>query len=364
MKVILLLPQQKSECSIFFQMFANLRVALSSLGIVCRIAEVETRGGVSFPYSGIEKVSTEGLGSFFRINSSEDTYFVTVDDYALMRRLHRLGHVDNLLIWAHYFYGHKFLFQEYRRIDRGFPRLSGRIILGKLAGYAPNFVAIQLSRWYWETLRRYPVVAQSLWTELLLERVFSVPTLGTLLVPVDPQICNVDLTLPRAGTLVFLGDQTETSLTALHTTLCALGEELTHPIDYFGDQRSGMLFAHEFGINMNYLGKISRSDLSLHFSKHLMTIAPVYNGTFEMVPIESLLCGTPVVSFPQPFMEVVGESKMVKCIWNLKGVTESVTEWSNLRFEERVEMRERILKRMNSLVVASNLIGYLTVIKE
>lgn len=364
MKVILLLPRQESRYSIFFETFSNLRSALSSLTIDCRIVEVGIAEGAAFPYESVERIAEEDLGAFLRANFSEDTYFVAVDGHALMRRLYRLGSVRNLLIWVHYLYGMKFIFDAYRRTDRMLPGQSMEVFAERYAGLVPNSAAIQLSRFYWRTLQRHPVVAQSLWTELLLERYFSVPTLGTLLIPVDPQAYDVDLTLPRAGVMVFLGDRRDTNLTVLHSTLSALGKKLTNPIDYFGEEESGSIFTGKFGIEMNYLGKIQRRDLCQRLSQHVMTIAPVYNGNFEMVPVESLLCGTPVISFPQPFMEVTGESGMVACIWNRRDVIERATEWPDLQLQVRTEMRETILEKMSSLAVARKLVRYLTLMRE
>lgn len=364
MKVILLLPQQKSVYSIFFEMFANLRAALSSLGTACRIVEVGSRGAASFPYGSAERIPEEDLGPYLRTNSSEDTYFVAVDGYALMKPLYRLGRVNNLLIWAHYFHGHKFLFKAYRRTDRTYSGFSKGLIAENFAGYVPNLAAIHLSRFYWKTLQRHPVVAQSLWTELLLERTLSVPTIGTLRIPVDPQAYDVDLTLPRAGTLVFLGDRTDTNLTVLYSTIRELGKKLTSPIDYFGEEASGSIFTRKFGVKMNYLGKIDRSELSHHYSRHMITIVPIYNGNFEMVPIESILCGTPVITFPQPFMEVTGDNNMVACIWNRRGVMDSVRKWSGLQLEEKIEVKERILKQMSSQTVARKLLWHLNTMGE
>ncbi|PSN81861.1 hypothetical protein B9Q01_09745 [Candidatus Marsarchaeota G1 archaeon OSP_D] len=56
----------------------------------------------------------------------------------------------------------------------------------------------------------------------------------------------------------------------------------------------------------------------------MVTITPIYNGNFEMVPIESLLSGTPVITYIQPFIEVTGQSLLIANINNKKELKENL----------------------------------------
>jgi hypothetical protein len=119
-----------------------------------------------------------------------------------------------------------------------------------------------------------------------------------------------------------------------------------------------------YGIKMNYLGKISREDLIKEYSLHFLTIAPVFNGNFEMVPIQSLLSGTPVITYLQPFMELTGECIMVANINNLIEVKDKIIAWKDLNVLTREKIKSIILERMNAKRVANDLLYKLSKLED
>ena len=119
------------------------------------------------------------------------------------------------------------------------------------------------------------------------------------------------------------------------------------------------LFESHFHIKLEYAGKLSREELSACYRSHFLTICPIFNGNFEMVPVESLMSGTPVISFVQPFMEVTGQSEMVANILNLSEIKAKVLLWRKLDGEIRERERNRILGDMDSRKVADQLITYI-----
>lgn len=78
-----------------------------------------------------------------------------------------------------------------------------------------------------------------------------------------------------------------------------------------------------------------------------------------MVPIESLLCGTPVVSFIQPFMEVTGQSPMISNILSCAEIKAKVKMWEQLELSTIEQERKKILAVMDKRKVAEQLRDYI-----
>lgn len=359
MRIILLLPSQKSIYSNLYEVFADLNNVLMEMNIESMIVEIRMGHDALFPFAKIEQLKIRDLINFINSNSDKDTYFITVDDYSIIKWLSHYRSFNNFIVWAHYFYGHKFIFQAYRENRNDFPITLSNKIVNFLSSLIPHFIAINYSRFYWETLSRYPTFSQSLWTGLLLERVYSIPVSGNILIPVDANMYEISHRTVRNNILVFLGDYSDTSLIDLERSLKILDRMFHVDVDYFGSEDLGNIFEKKFGRMMNFIGRIERKELSKQYSSHLVTVAPVFNGTFEMVPIQSLLCGTPVISFKQPFLEVTGESDMIANIHNEGEIKHKVQLWKNLDMQSRHAMRNTILEKMDSRKVAGDLLRHL-----
>jgi len=355
-KIILMLPGQKSVYSIFYESYADLNNALLSLGVESKIILVKEDEYAKFPFGNVDLTDFSGLNDLFEAGQDRDTVFLTVDDHPMLRWLSKRQKVSNLVIWAHYLYGQRFIFPLYRNAPTGLPVNSTERMINRFSSWIPNALAIRLFGFYWRTLKMYPVFAQSLWTGLMLERLFSVPVLGTLLTPVEHSLYEFPKQSKREGVLVFLGNASDTDINALNRTLMILGSDEISNIDYFGDRESGEIFEKKFGMEMNFIGKVERRELLKEYSEHELTISAVFNGNFEMVPVQSLLCGTPVISFNQPFMEVTGESDMIANIHNAGEIRTKVQIWKSLTMDSRQRMKNIIFEKMESKKVAENLL--------
>lgn len=357
MKIVLLLPFQNTRYSILYNVYRDLYEAILEMGIPIKILEVKLTGTIRYPYGNTEFIDKAEI---MNLEILDDTYVVTVDDHGLIRYLSSIRPIKNLLIWAHYFYGSKFLFQAYRNRNNSNEHSLNPLSFGKIFGIIPQSVGLRISKFYSKTLKLYPVVSQSVWTGLLLERVYSIRTSGILRVPVDPEIYEVNLNAVREGILIFLGNNDETDLFSLFNVINIIKTSQKNiKLDYFGDFQSGKTFQEKYGIKMNYLGSIERKELSIQYSTHIATIAPIYNGNFEMVPIESLLCGTPVISFLQPFLEVIGDSFLVANINNISEIERKIKSWFLLDVKQRGVEKNKILDQMNNKIIARQLIEYL-----
>ena len=359
MRIILILPGQKNAYSNLFEVYADLNNALQSLGIESRIVEIRFKESAGFPFGDVDSVDEEKLSDFLYSAAGRNTVFVTVDDHSIVRWLHKNRKIENLVIWAHYFYGARYIFRLYRDSSAEFTTTFRTRLLNLFAASIPNSATIRLSGFYWKTLIRYPIFSQSIWTGLLLERVYSIPVTGMVLIPVDQGLYNFPEEEKREGTLIFLGERRETDLRSLQSVLKTVDAQVLSRLDYFGNEETGKIFEEAYGIKINFIGKIGRRDLLRNYSEHFMTIAPIFDGNFEMVPIQSLMCGTPVISFAQPFLEVTGENDMTANIRNLGEVRRKVQQWKGLSAEARKSMKASILEKMDSKKVAKDLLSYL-----
>lgn len=350
-RINLLLPGQSSRYSVLYSDYSDLAIGLRKLGVKSRVLLIKfNERTAEFPYRvpEFEEIYVNRVQEFL----NNDEFYVMPDDFPLLMHFNK-HHLfpRNSLIWAHYFYGHKFIFKKYRDVPFENFNVNRRF---KLLEYVPFKLMYINSGFYRGALAGYPVVAQSLWTLLLLERVYNLRVIGLLRTPVEESIYPLQEEKEDRA-LIYLGGFEDTDLNALRTTLKFLSKaDSGLKFDAFGDERVASLIGKEFRVN--YLGKLERDELSREYGRHLLTISPIYNGNFEMVPVQSLLCGTPVITFPQPFMEVTGDSPMIANIEYVPELKDRIRLWRGEMGEIRKIVRNRILEEMDNAVVARKLV--------
>lgn len=361
MKIILLLPDQISKFSVLYNVYHDLYLGLKYLNFDVEIIEIKKNVKTAgFPYMNLKNIQINNLEDFILKNIKDDTYFVAADDFDIMQELANTGKIQNFLIWAHYFYGHRFIFKRYRQIDPVFNNNIKDIMANKFIEYMPQSINFIKSKFYYNALSNNFVVSQSLWTALLIERVYSIPIMGILKIPVNPDIYDLNLNSERKNVLIFLGNKLETDLNSLFKTIILLRKLYKNvELDYFGDNGTGELFQKYYNIKLNYTGKLERKELSNAYNSHLLTVTPIYNGNFEMVPIQSLLCGTPVITYMQPFMEVTGDNLMIANINNAKEIENKIVRWENIDIKIKEDIKKKILNEMDNKIIAKKLIEFL-----
>ena len=284
--------------------------------------------------------------------------FITIDDFYLLSQFHRLKtNLESCLMWATYFYGQRYIFNQYRMLDR--PNKIRDRFADKISGYIPSNLYLKQARFYIEPLNRCNIIAQSSWTSLLLNRVYSLTCKGIVYPPINPDYYDTDLDAERAKrALIFLGGESDTNLKELFDILrVIMNDHDKLELHAFGSRKMADQFVNSYGIHIEFHSDIERRKLSTLYNSSLFTICPIYNGNFEMVPIESLIVGTPVISYIQPFIEVTGDSRLIANIQNKMEVIDKVRLWTNDDLtDERATMRRRILSRMNNKKVANDLL--------
>ena len=361
-KLIFLISVQNSKYSVFYELFGNLFKELTNLRADFTILLIKDRQShYEIPIDfRAEIINGDRLLDYIALNNSDSTVFVTVDSTYILNKLYRVIGQVKILVWAHYFFGHRFIFSRYNSIDSFFKIGLKRRYALRFSEFVPFIIIKIISHKYISTLKHSTIISQSIWTDLLLERVYSIRTKGILHIPVDPEAYYVNTKKREPTILIFLGNPFETDLHALNTALLSIQEVLRiKAIDFFGSEETGKIFQQRFTINLRFLGKLERKDLAEEFRSHFLTITPIYNGNFEMVPIESLLCGTPVVSFIQPFMEVTGQSPMISNILSCAEIKAKVKMWEQLELSTIEQERKKILAVMDKRKVAEQLRDYI-----
>jgi len=356
-RINLVLPVQRSRFSTIYNVYNDLYLGLKKIGFDSEIILIKTFENYSkFPYFNVKEVNIKDLNDILLL---DEQFSLTVDDFEIMNYFFKNNiRIKNLLIWAHYFYGHKFIFERYRELWKENFSIPYYI---NLIDYIPFYILRRKAKFYYRALSNNKTVAQSLWTDLLLERVYNIFTEGILYMPVEYEFYDVNEYSKENRALIFFGEKDDVDLICLKRTIDTLRE--ANPkldFDYFGDEEVGLIFNKKFNENIKYLGKLDRKDLSKEYSKHLVTITPIYNGNFEMVPIESLLSGTPVITYIQPFIEVTGQSVLIANINNKKEIKRKFNYWfSNDLSHDLKIMKGKILDVMDNAKVARDLLNYL-----
>lgn len=352
--IVLLFPQQRNRFSVIHNIFSDLYEGLTKLGVPAQVVEIENKllgKSVFDPTFVVKRVSFEEAIQLIE----GDKPFITIDDFHLLSQFHRFKtNLESGLIWGQYFYGHKYIFSQYREWDQS----DG--LVAKISGFIPSSLYLKQARFYSEPLKRCNLIAQSLWTTLLLNRVYNLRCKGLVYLPINPHYYDFDLNNSRGRrVLIFFGGESDTNLKELFDILKVItNENYRFELHGFGNKRLSEQFIRTYGIHIEFHSEIERRELSALYNSSLFTINPVYNGNFEMVPIESLLVGTPVISYYQPFLEITGESKLFANIQSHTEVIDSVRHWTNDDLsDERTRMKSRILSTMNNVKVANDLLN-------
>ncbi|MCW1311605.1 MAG: hypothetical protein QXJ93_02030, partial [Candidatus Rehaiarchaeum fermentans] len=181
-KIYIVLPMQSSVYSGAYTIYNDLYLGLKKLNIESEIILVKAdNNNANFPYFKTEKLEIENLKNFIDKNKG---FYLLMDDFSILKYLFKNKiKLRNTLIWAHYFYGHKFIFKRYVRYPwTNFNEYNFTEILE----FIPLYFLKKTAKFYYKTLNNHRTIAQSVWTDLLLERVYDIHTEGILYMPVEP----------------------------------------------------------------------------------------------------------------------------------------------------------------------------------
>lgn len=347
-KMIVIVPSRNFKYSGIYNVSNDLHTGLVKEKIDHEMVLVILDKSYAEPEFSVTKIPLSSLNKLFSL----DKVFLIPDDYRLIDYLYDKKVYDqNVLIWCHYFQGHRLLFSEY----------NTKIKNKNLFEYAVSLLFNFLPRSIWKFfvhkyvyyLKNNLLIAQSVWSCLLLNRVFNLNCQSVINLPVDLKHFPNNKASDKK-VLIFIGGKTDTDLQKLNHALHVING-IVQDVEYYaiGDKGAYEIFAQTYKYRFNFLENITREKLYDLIAKMAFTINPVFLGTFEMFPIESLLCGTPVITFIQPFMEVVGKTKLISSIHSDNDIIYKVKYWLYENIDdERTEIKRRIKSKMENNKIA------------
>lgn len=360
-RITLLLPKQETRFSPINTSFTFLLKGLQELDIDSRIVEISDDGESNLPTSFgkcHEVISYNDLATILGNNET----FIGIDNFRFLKHIDTIDR-NKILIWTHYFRGNRFLFKQY--VDW----MNVGIAQSVMSKFATNLLPPLLTRnvgsirKYVLALKKRFFFAQSLWTALLFNRVYNLQSKGIIYNPISTEEFEANVgTEDKNQILIYLADdRIATNFNQAVETLKAIKQYVGgYKIASFGNVGLAQKLSEELGMEIKTYQDVERDDLIRLFAHSVFTIAPVYNGTFELVPIESLMSYAPVITYIQPFMEVTGQSPVIANIQNRAEVVSKIVQWTqsnqNNTQNELLQMKNRISAVMDYKVVTSNLL--------
>lgn len=351
----LLMPKQPNKYNNIHYNFKYVQMGLREAGIESKILELSQDGSSNIPTNygaDVKQLRYQDLNEFL----SKEIYFVGLDEFDFIRQISISDPNRKVPIWVHYFNGASLFFRQY--ID--WPDLSRtkKTIKSLYRGLVPGYVQRRLIGSYTGGLKGRHLMAQSLWTSLLLNRIYNFPCSGIVYNPLfEGEFVEECLRTERDKIVVYLGGKFDTHLKDIVPLLVGLERDIAKfEIHSFGNEQQSIELGQGLGRRVVFHKGISREDLFKLYSEAVFTVTPVFNGNFEMVPIESLMSYAPVISYLQPFIEVTGKTDLVANIQNPNESARLVRKWISSDMTNSLEkMRSNIFEKMNYNKVAADL---------
>jgi glycosyltransferase involved in cell wall biosynthesis len=361
-EIIIFLPK------VFNEPFFNLNVitiylyyGMKEIGLNPKIVELSATGDQNTLPKNIENYDLAKY-SDLSYYLEDYSYFLGYDVDIFLKYLRKTKTDKKILIWAQYFSGSRFIFKSYYD-------LATLTKLKKIEGYTslyiiPPFLWRFATRKYVNTLRSNYLISQSLWTSLLLNRVYNLKSAGVVYLPVMENIFPKNYS-ERDKITIFFGTYNDTYIEDVINILYSIKNDLKkYQIISYGTSSSSFkfsdLFSLKLGQKIEHYHRIETHKLYELMSSSVFSISPIFVGTFEYMPIESLMCGTPVLTYQQPFMEVTGSTNMIANIEDPENSSRRILSWlKGIENNEINAIKGRILDNMDYRIVAKKIFYYI-----
>lgn len=356
--VMLLMPKQNNRFNNIHYNFKYIIKGLKEAGYQAGIVELSNDGSSNTPDGyGIntEKVKYSELGELLK----QETRFVGIDEYKFTTELERVDG-RNVYMWVHYFNGASLYFKQY--VDWPYLPEARKRIKKLYRGFFPTYLQERFMREYISCLRNHNTIAQSLWTSLLLTRIHNIQCQGIVYNPIlEEEFPESNKEKSRDKIVLYLSGIYDTRLEETTNILNSIGNDLENfEFHSFGDEAMSRNLEGRINRKIKFHRGISREDLFRLYSEAVFTIAPQYNGNFEMVPVENLISYTPVATYLQPFQEITGKSSLVANLNNYQESVSYIRRWIAGGLTEQLEeIRKRLLSSLNYRSVTASLVQYL-----
>jgi glycosyltransferase involved in cell wall biosynthesis len=296
------------------------------------------------------------------INGKEYDLILTDDYIERLKILRKVKGVFRKAVYAQILYGVHSISAIYK------PLLPKEKLTFSIAKCVPFSI---LKRRFTKLLNTVDVIiANSQNTSNLLYLLYGIESDGVVYPPVDetvfkPQSTKGDL----SEVMVYCGSNAgDTDFMLLKQILKLLvSSKYIRKINLLGN-RATYRFLNDMASNpmINILEKIDDSELAGIYSNDILTISPQEWETFGYVPIESVVCGTPVLAFAsQPFAELVQNKEIAHLVYSkkelLKTLKELLSDMDGLRLMKQTccQYREYLLKSVSQKHSSDRLLSIL-----
>lgn len=363
MKFYLILPPRQSRFGALFNIYSDLLKGFRENNVETEVIEIDLGNIKTGEFRQEFPITTMTVNEFVHWNEEGDKITLMVDDVPVITALRKGGfNFKKTIVWSHFFYGYRMISHNHIENARN---LTASVQAG-LSDFIPPIVWKHFVKEYVEILRSTNLAALSLYLCLLLNRTYNLQCKEVIYPPIH--LDGLYNTMPKTHTnnvLIFLGGGSTAEWdTPINDTVLLINKLLKIYPDFnlhaFGPNIE-LLRAIESGSNRKivYHKDIDRNTLAELMHQSEFTVASQIFGTFELVPVESLIVGTPVISYKQPFMEVTGHSLLIADPNSDNELRSKVSKWLSCDIEkEREDVKNKIRAAMDPKKIAEEFIQF------
>jgi len=313
-------------------------------------------------------VSTGNLDELVRILKRSGVDYIVSDDYApRVELLMKLSRRLNLRkgVYVQLLYGMHALMRSY---SKGTVNFKSELTFSLI----PLIPFRLLSKRYRDLLKDCDtLMANSHFTASILCYLYGLEVRGVLYPPVDEMIFRPYLSNGTVKEVVlYCGSNAGDTDPALLKQLLELlvNSNCIDKINLLGNKAvyslMGEFVSHS---KVNLIESVSDMELAAVYSKSILTISPQEWETFGYVPVESMLCGTPVLAFAsQPSSELVERKETARLVYSRKAFIEAIERMLgninaiHLMKQRCLQRREDLLSNLSCGLSADKLLSLLT----
>ena len=285
-------------------------------------------------------------------NKNHNLYIMN-DEINLLKQFYNVR-LHTIPVYVTNFAGYQFLFSRYTEwlTCGGFHERMRKSFIK----YMPKVFFNLYYKRYLQVLSNSNVYALSVYQALNINRIGNIRMSGTIYPPIDTTLFK---SKPKKKNyiVVYLGNCTDTNTFDLTNILSRIKDKIKdYELISLGNRNLSTKISASTGIEVTHFPYLERVELYKFLSEAFFFINPIFNGDFEITPIESLLSETPVVSYILPFMEVTGQSKLIANIENYDEVESKIKMWMDMDIsEEFCILKEKISKAMDCKIIAKKI---------
>lgn len=357
--IYFVMPEESNQSIFLHHIFSDLLTGFKRNGLKLIGVVLSSKNEGIDDVANVIFLSNDNFKQFYESNPS--IYFVN-DELNLLNKFYEKK-LPNLPIYVTNFVGYQFVYTRYiewmtcNNLDTKLRRI--------LLKYIPNQLCYNyFYKQYLNVLSHSPIFALSVSQALNIGRIVNFPVSGIFNPPID---AKQFFSKPKKKNkvVIYLGNCTETNVIDLINILIKTKEIVNEfEVVSIGNNIVRDFVSKKTGMLINHYPFLERPKLYELFAEAIFFINPIFNGDFEVMPIEALLSGTPVVSYTLPFLEVTGQSLLIANIENYNEVKQKIKIWiGNDLTEEIQELKRKVLSAMDCQIVAKRIYDSLSLIQ-